>query len=329
MATEKETFVLIDGHAMLYRAWFAFPQTLTTVDGKLVNAVYGFTRILLTVLNEIKPTYLAVSFDVGKTFRHEQYPAYKAHREKMPEELKEQEPMVDRVLNALNVPVFAKDGFEADDVIGTLSRQASRYKLQGTQPDGGQASDKLSTVIVTGDKDVLQLVVDGDESRGGVRVYMPGRRAKGPVIYNERLVKEDLGVRPDQIPDLKGLMGDSSDNIPGIKGIGPKTAVALLDSFGSVEELYKQLATSDKRQATGLKEKLIEKLITGKESAVESKQLATIICDVPITLDLAACELKQYDKEQVVHLFKELEFTSLVEKLPADEFEESVQEALF
>jgi DNA polymerase I len=132
MAHKKETFVLIDGHAMLYRAWFAFPQTLTTVDGKLVNAVYGFTRILLTVLNEIKPTYLAVSFDVGKTFRHEQYPAYKAHREKMPEELKEQEPMVDRVLNALNVPVFAKDGFEADDVIGTLSRQASLMPLEKT-----------------------------------------------------------------------------------------------------------------------------------------------------------------------------------------------------
>lgn len=310
---EQKRLVLIDGHAMLYRAFFAFPQTLTTREGMLINAVYGFTRILLTVIEEFKPEYLVVSFDVGKTFRHEMYPAYKAHREKMPEELKAQEPLVDRVLNAMNVPVIAKEGFEADDVIGTLARQASELK---TKTKNLVTGAQLETVIVTGDRDVLQLVTDPK-----VKVYMPARVNKPGVIYDEAAVKNDLGVTPEQIPDYKGLAGDSSDNIPGVRGVGPKTAVLLLAKYQTVEGVYEHVA-----ELTG---SIKQKIESAKEMAFKSKELATIVRDVPINLDLEMARVRAFDKTRVVTLFDELEFRSLINKLPKDEFEEQVQEALF
>jgi DNA polymerase-1 len=313
--TESKRLVLIDGHAMLYRAWFAFPQSLTTREGLIINAVYGFTRILLNVINELHPEYLAVSFDVGKTFRHEMYAEYKAHREKMPEELKAQEPMVDRVLNALNIPVIAKEGFEADDVIGSLATQASERAKE-------RKSDTLETVIVTGDKDILQLVKDSKGGLGQVRVYMPARANKPAVIYDEEAVISDLGVTAEQIPDYKGLAGDSSDNIPGVRGVGPKTAVALLQRFKSIDGVYQNLES-------GLKAGLKQKLSEAKKTAFLSKKLATIIREVKINLDLEACKIKSYNKQQAIQLFKELEFSTLVNKLPKDEFEEMIQEALF
>jgi DNA polymerase I len=323
METLKK-LVLIDGHAMLYRAWFAFPPTLTQKDGTLVNAVYGFTRILLTVIAEMKPEYLCVSFDVGKTFRHEQYPAYKAHREKMPEELKAQEPLVDKVLGALNVPIIAKEGFEADDVIGTLAWQASdptSLKLRG--------ASKLETVIVTGDKDAFQLVRDPSASSGQVRVYMPAKASKVATLYDETGVFEEMGIRPDQIPDFKGLAGDHSDNIPGVRGIGPKTAVALLKEFERVEGVYDYLETRNQTPETKLTSGTVKKLMEGRESALESKRLATIVRDVDIKLDLPACVVNGYDKQGAMALFEEMGFKSLIAKLPKDEFEESIQEALF
>lgn len=326
----KERLVLIDGHAMLYRAFFAFPQTLTTREGMLINAVYGFTRILLTVIETFHPEYLVVSFDVGKTFRHEMYKEYKAHREKMPEELKAQEPLVDRVLNAMNVPVVAKEGYEADDVIGTLAFQASvqapSTKFQETNnnqlPNSNDQTDRqkmqqlLETVIVTGDRDVLQLVSDP-----GVKVYMPARINKPGIIYDEAAVKEDLGVTPKQIPDYKGLAGDSSDNIPGVRGVGPKTAVALLTKYQTVEGVYEHT-----HELSGSVKQKIE---AGKEMAFKSRELAMIVRDVPVKLDLEMAKVKSFDKTRVVTVFTELEFTSLLSKLPKDEFEEEVQEALF
>jgi len=301
---EVKRLVLIDGHAMLYRAYFAFPKTLTTREGNLINAVYGFTRILLTVIKEMKPDCLVVSFDVGKTFRHQQFEGYKAHREKMPDELKSQEPITYRVVEALNIPVLTMEGFEADDVIGTMARQASEIK-------------QLTTVIVTGDKDTLQLVTD----EGGVKVYMPGRGMKGPTWYNEAEVAKDLGIRPDQITDYKGLAGDNSDNIPGVHGIGKVTAVKLLQQYGTIEGLYEHISDLSGSVRTKLEE--------GKESAFESKKLATIVRDVPIELDLEAAEVRRYDKDKVVEVFKELGFESLLNKLPNDSFETAVQEALF
>ena len=326
MNEDKNRLILVDGHAMLYRAYFAFPQSLTTRNGELVNAVYGFTSILLSVIRDLKPTHLAVSFDVGETFRHEQYPEYKAHREKMPEELKEQEPRAYEVIAALNIPLYVKEGFEADDVIGSLASQASSYRRQAT-------GDKLNTVIVTGDKDILQLVVDRKGDLGAVEVYMPGRGIKGPTRYDEAKVMEDLGIRPDQVPDLKGLAGDSSDNIPGIKGIGIKTATKLLKEFGSIEGIYEYLETRNQKLVTSneeiLKPAVIRKIVEGRGSAFESKRLATIVTDVPVRLDLEMSTVQKYDKEKTVHLFEELEFRSLMNKLPNDEFEQSVQEALF
>jgi DNA polymerase-1 len=213
------------------------------------------------------------------------------------------------VVEALNVPVFTMEGFEADDVIGTLALQASSDRRQAT-------GNKLNTIIVTGDKDVLQLVRDPS-----VKVYMPGRMSVGPKLYDEEMVREDLGVMPKQIPDYKGLAGDPSDNIPGVRGIGKVTAAKLLQEYGSLEGLYAHI---DELQGSTRK-----KITEGKESAFESKMLATIVTDVPIKLDLAAAEVKQYDKEKVVEIFNELEFNSLLNKLPNDSFEASVQEALF
>lgn len=332
---QEKRLVLIDGHAMLYRAWFAFPQSLTTRDGRLINAVYGFTRTLLTVIQDMHPEYLVVSFDVGRTFRHDMYKEYKAHREKMPEELKEQEPITYRMVETLNVPVFTKEGFEADDVIGTLAAQASEITLPASPLiKGEEKGGVLQTIIVTGDKDTLQLVDD----QGLVRVYMPGRGAKGPVLYNEAAVVNDLGVTAKQIPDYKGLAGDSSDNIPGVRGVGPKTAVTLLKEFGSLEGIYQYLEgsisytvsrISETARAKILTSGVINKLKAGKQSAFESKKLATIVTDVPIRLDLNAAEVKEYDKGKVVDLFEELEFRSLLSKLPNDSFEAAVQEALF
>lgn len=312
---DQRKLVLIDGHAMLYRAWFAFPQTLKLSDGTLTNAVYGFTRILLSVIEEMKPSHIAVSFDVGKTFRHEQFPAYKAHREKMPDELKDQEPIVDRVLTALNIPIIAKEGFEADDVIGTIATQVSNRM---TNSKGQMSNENAQVLVVTGDRDVLQIVND----QQNIKVYMPARGMKGPVVYNEAAVKEDLGVRPDQIPDYKGLAGDHSDNIPGVRGIGPKTAVELLIPYETIEGVYANINKISKPA-------VLKKLLEGKESAFESKRLATIIRDVPLKFSLADCEVRMYDKAQAVALFHELDFQSLIKKLPQDDFEASVQEALF
>jgi DNA polymerase-1 len=306
---EVKKLVLVDGHAMLYRAWFAFPKNLTKRDGTIINAVYGFTRILLNVIDEMKPEYLAVSFDVGRTFRHEQCKEYKAHREKMPDELKEQEPIVNEVLQALNVPVVTKNGFEADDVIGTLAQQASSYQLPVT-------SHQLTTIIVTGDKDTLQLVQDPL-----VKVYMPGRMNKPAILYNEAAVVADLGVTAAQIADFKGLAGDSSDNIPGVYGIGKVTAAKLLKQYGTVEGVYEHLS-----EIGGV---VHNKLEAGRESAIESRRLATIVTEVPIKLDLEACTVKEYDKERALKLFEALGFQSLMRKLPNDAFEEEVQQALF
>ena len=206
--------VLIDGHAVLFRAFHAYPP-LTTSRGELVNAVYGFASILLNVIGELKPEYIVVTFDRDKpTFRHTEYVTYKAQREPMPTELKDQQERVEEVVKVLNIPIFAVEGYEADDVIGTLARQANELD---------------QVVIVTGDKDALQLV---DHER--VVVHMPGRGRIPAKVYDEKLVEKEYGLTPEQIPDYKGLSGDASDNIAGVKGIGPKTAIQLLQAFGTV-----------------------------------------------------------------------------------------------
>lgn len=296
--------MLIDGHALLYRAFFAFPSSLTLPEGQMVNAAYGFTRILLATLAELKPTHLAVSFDVGKTFRHEAFEQYKAHREKMPDELKSQEPIVQEILNDLNVPMYSVVDYEADDVIGTVAKQATRGKKQ-----------EVGVVIVTGDRDMWQLV---DER---IHIFVPGGSKRQSREIDRQKVYEELGVWPEQIPDYKGLAGDGSDNIPGVAGIGPKTAVELLKKYGSIVGIYEHIGE--------IGGKLREKLVKDKEMAFLSKKLATIKTDVPLEFEWERCKVSGYDKEKAIGTLLKYNFKSLVPVLPEDEFEAEVQEALF
>lgn len=271
-----------------------------------MNAVYGFTNILLNVIRDMEPAYLIVTFDQAEpTFRHTEYVGYKAQRPEMPTELASQLARVTEVVEVLNVPIFGVKGYEADDVIGTLALQATRLD---------------QVVIVTGDKDELQLVRDDR-----VVVQMPPRGKVPGKLYDQELVEAEYGLQPMQIPDLKGLAGDASDNIVGVKGIGFKTATRLLQQFGTVEGIYKHLGEVGRE----FSERIMNLLVEGHESALLSKRMATIVCDVPIELDLRKCQVTDYDKEQVVELFNELEFKSLIKKLPNDSFEEMVQSTLF
>lgn len=283
------TLVLIDGHAIIHRAYHAYPP-LTTSKGEIVGAVYGFTSIILTVVQRLAPEYIAVAFDKkAPTFRHIKFKAYKAHRKPVDQELIDQIPRVHEVVQTLNIPIFEIDGFEADDVIGTLAKQASAKKL-------------VDVSIITGDQDALQLV------NHIIKVYMPARGKIPEKIFDEQKVKQDYGLTPKQIIDLKALSGDASDGIPGVDGIGPKTATKLLSQFPTVKEVYANL------DSVALKVR--EKLIKGKEQAELSEQLATITTNVPISLDLEKCRLSDYNIEAVTQLFEELEFRTLLKRLP-------------
>ena len=293
--------VLIDGHAILHRAYHAFPQTLTTRKGELVNAVYGFTRILLTVLDDLKPDYLAVAVDLPQpTFRHKEYLGYQVQRPKMDQELADQIQRVHQIVKALNIPLFSKAGFEADDVIGTLAHQAVRVK-----------SKNIEVIIVTGDKDIMQLVEEK------VKVYAPRKGFSEAETFDIKKVKEFLGIEPQQIIDYKALVGDSSDNYPGISGIGPKTAVELLSCYKTLKKIYSNL---DKIKPT-----VATKLVDGKESGFLSQKLATIITNVPVKLDLKKCLLHDYDQAKAVKLFEELEFKSLIRRLPGMKIEKEIK----
>lgn len=307
----RKTFLLVDGHALIYRSFYGFPKELTTRTGQLINAVYGFSKILLTAIQKEEPTHIAVAFDHPKpTNRHKEFEAYKANRPTMPEELQPQIQIIKDVVKALNIPQFEIEGFEADDLIGTINRTVESLDKE------------LLTVILTGDKDMFQLV-DND-----THVYLPGRgRFSRDKEYGAEDVKEKMGVTPEQITDLKGLMGDSSDNIPGVKGIGPKTAGALIKEFDSVEGVYKALESGIESKT--FTPSVRKKLETDKENAFASKSLATIITDAPIKFVLDDCIVSAYNKEEISELFLSLDFKSLIKLLPRDEFEETVQEALF
>jgi DNA polymerase-1 len=258
----------------------------------MVNAVQGFASTLLKVLNEIKPTHWAIAFDrPGPTFRHEKFEDYKAQRPKAPEELVSQIKRVHELVDAFRIPSFEIDGYEADDVLGTLSRQAGQQNVD--------------TLIVTGDNDMLQVVSPI------TKVMSPRRSFSDTVIYDETGVEEKYGISPGQLADFKALTGDPSDNIPGIPGIGDKTAAKLLRQFNSLEGIYTHITevTPEKIQAS---------LRDHKDRVLQNKELATIVTDVPITLNLDACQVSTYDRPQVVELFRELGFVQLLSRLPED-----------
>jgi len=302
--------LLIDAHGVIYRAYYAFPE-LSTSNGLLVNAVYGFARIVLTTLSEREPQYVVVAFDhKDKTKRHSTYDAYKANRAAMPDDLKPQIAIVKDFVQAMNIPHFELSGYEADDLIGTIVTDVEKK-----EPD-------LENLIVTGDKDLLQLVNEK------THVLIPSRvRGQEDAEYDSAGVAAKLGIAPNQVVELKALMGDSSDNIPGVKGIGQKTAVALLHQFGTISALYAALETDAEK--TGLAQGVLNKLLAGKQDAFLSQGLATIDCAAPIDFELDHCKLTAYDKDEVEAFLEKYEFESLMKLLPKDDFELGVQDALF
>ncbi len=279
--------ILIDGNSLVHRCYHAVPPTLKAPDGTQTNAVYGFTSILLGILELEQPDYLAVAFDMhGPTFRDELYTSYKATRIKTDDALIVQFPLVRQVLEAFAVPIFEKPGLEADDFLGIVSEL-----VEQSHPD-------VETVIVTGDKDAFQLV------RGNTTVVTPVSGYTKVVRYSRQQVKEKMGVWPEQIPDYKGLCGDHSDNISGVPGIGEKTAVKLLDQFASVENLYDRLAEVEP-------ERIRELLRTHEETARLCKRIATILREDGTQLDLGACAVHDFDLSKVRSLFERFAFRSL------------------
>ena len=293
---QPNMLALIDGHALAFRAFHALHEAgLRTSGGEPTYALFGFAQILLSMIQEQQPDHVAVAFDVGRTFRDDLYADYKAGRSETPDEFHSQLARIKQLIGLLNIPIYTAEGFEADDVIGTLARQAS---AQG-----------VATLILTGDTDTLQLV----DTQVHVLLANPYARAgKTTTLYDEVAVRTRYeGLAPDQLADLRGLKGDSSDNIPGVRGIGEKGAIALLRQFGSVEAIFDQLDHVPNRY---------RKILEGqREAASFSKHLATIQCDVPIALDLGACRLDGYDRAAVIAFFQELEIgasSNLIKKLP-------------
>ena len=282
--------MLLDGYGLVYRGYFALPP-LTTSRGDLVNGVFGFCSIVLRGFQDLKPDYVAVSFDLpGPTFRHEQYAEYKATRTRMPDDLRDQFPKVREVVKALRIPVYEMQGYEADDVIGTITKQV-------------ESNEDLETTIVTVDLDMLQLV--------GPRTSLMTTRSgvENTVIYDIARIDERFGLRPDQMIDYKALKGDPTDNIPGVPGVGEKTAAKLIREFGTLDAVYERLAEVKP-------DKLRDKLTEHRDQVFVGRELTTIVRDLPISLDLSAARLGDYDRDTVVRLFREYEFRTLIERLP-------------
>jgi DNA polymerase-1 len=285
-----ERLMLLDGFGLVYRGYYALPP-LTTSKGELVNGVFGFCSIVLRGFADLKPDYVAVAFDLsGPTFRHEQYADYKATRTRMPDDLAAQFPKVREVVQALRIPIYEQAGFEADDVIGTLTRQADAAGLE--------------TTIVSVDLDMLQLVTDQ------TRLMTTRSGVENTVIYDPARIWERYQLRPDQMIDYKALKGDPTDNIPGVPGVGEKTAAKLIHDFGDLDSLYARI---DEVKP----EKLREKLVEYRPQVDEGRELTRIIRDLPVSLDLAAARLGDYDRDTVLRLFREYEFRTLIERLPA------------
>ncbi len=291
----RKKLVIIDGNSLANRAFYAIQAKLTTKEGEPTNAVYGFANMLIRLVDEEKPDMIAVAFDKpGPTFRHEEYDEYKATRTGMPDELSSQMPLIKELLSAFRIPVLEIDGYEADDIIGTITKQAEEAGVE--------------SLIVTGDKDTLQLVSEL------TRAMVTKRGISEIETYDVEAVRERLGVDPTYVPDIKGLAGDTSDNIPGVPGIGEKTAVKLIQALGALEDI---LDNADSVKPDRVKRLLKEY----EEQARLSKHLATIDREVPIEFDLGACRVEEPDWPTLVDLLRRLEFKTLMKR-----FEDKLQE---
>jgi DNA polymerase-1 len=289
MSEKKPTLILIDGHALAYRAYYGMPATFNTSAGEPTHAVYGFTNMLLAVWKEYDPDYFIVTFDRGDTFRHQMYDDYKATREKMPDDLHQQIERIEQLVKAFNMPVFTKDGYEADDLLGTLARQAAERGIEA--------------LIVTGDRDAFQLVAPN------IKVIISGRRFADREVYDSAAVKERYGLAPKELIELKALTGDSSDNIPGVRGIGEKGGTKLIQEYGTLENIYDHLDELTKSTRAKLEEH--------RENAFLSRELGRIITDVPgVTLNVEAGKTMDFKQVDVANLFVELEFTTIFNRIP-------------
>lgn len=290
--------MLIDGNSITYRAFFAMPP-LTNSSGMHTNAIYGFTTMLLKLIEEHNPTHILVAFDAGKVnFRHEQFEDYKGGRQKTPPELSQQFPLLKELIPAFGITQYELNGYEADDIIGTLTKLADE--------------NGVDTIVISGDKDMLQLASQH------VTVAVTRKGVSEVELYTPEAIQEKYGLQPEQIIDLKGLMGDTSDNIPGVPGVGEKTALKLLHQFPTVEEV---LANLDAQKG-----KLLENLTNHQDSALMSKKLATIYREVPIEMPIEQMAFHGFDNNRLAQEFQKLEFKSLIERLQLSSASDSSEE---
>lgn len=293
-----QRFILIDGNAILHRAYHALPP-LTDKNGRVVNAVYGFFSMFLKIVEDVKPTHLAVCFDRPKpTFRKALYAGYQAKRPSMDGDLVPQIGVVHEILNTANIQIFEVDGYEADDLIGTLASQIQSSKTN---------VPSFEVIIVSGDRDMLQLV------NHHVKVLAPITGITNMLLFDNAKVEEKYGIKPMQIIDYKALVGDASDNYPGVSGIGPKTAKDLLQKYETFEKLYQHISE--------LPQKIMERLSVDAEQAALAKKLATIVTDAPITLDIKCCKVSNFDMQNLKKSFEKLGFKSLLKRFGEEKVE--------
>ncbi len=296
--------VLIDGNSIMNRAFYGImgSKMLTTKDGKYTNAIYGFLAILFKLIEDTNPEYMAVAFDLkAPTARHKLYEGYKATRKGMPDELAQQMPIIKEILTAMNIDIIEKEGYEADDILGTLSKYGEEKGLEVT--------------ILSGDRDTFQLATNN------ITIRIPHTKGGKTEtdLYNESKIIETYGIKPKQLIEVKGLQGDTSDNIPGVPGIGEKTALKLIQQYGTIEDLYKKLEAGE----TDLKGKQKENIENNKELAFLSKTLGTINTEVPIEDSLEELKVEEWDKKEVYRIFKELNFKRYIERFQLESIEES------
>lgn len=299
-SNERPTIMLVDGYGLIFRAYYAIQSSMSTSSGEVTNAVYGFASMLFNLLNTMKPEYAVVALESGQTFRHEEFTDYKATRAEFPQELRGQVVRIRQLIDALNIPIIERERFEADDVIGSLSRQ---YAAEG-----------LQVAILTGDTDLLQLVGEN------IDVYLPGVKQFDQLRrFDREAVIDRYSFGPEFVPDYKALVGDTSDNIPGVPGIGEKSAKALITQFGPIESIFEHIDEVTPTRAQNA-------LRGNDELAARSKMLATIVRDLEIDLPVEQARMRNFDRQTLVALLQELGFRTLLNRLPDTEIKPEAAE---
>ena len=294
----SKKLIIIDSNSVLHRAFHALPP-LINKKGEQTGAIYGFLLTFFKAIKELRPYFIAACFDTsGPCFRHKKFKAYKANRPKMPEELAKQFFKIKEILKAFNVSIFEKQGFEGDDLIATINKLAGKNQIY----------PNLEIYILSGDSDLFQLISNN------TKVYTLQKGVKKTIIYNRKEVFSRFGIKPSQVVDFKALCGDPSDNIPGVMGIGKKTAMKLLSKFGDLENIYKEIEKKSEKTKS-LNQKLQELLLEYKEQAFFSKYLASVRDNVPIDFKLEALQWENFDRKKVFEIFEDYGFHSLIKRL--------------